>query len=191
MAVHECMPGGEPSGDVMADWFSCLMSGIQYMRRARLRLQDMRPTHGLIKSTVAIHAGFESPLSITDGVLIAPENAPFTVQYAAPEASRSDPERAADVLVLGRAFIEMRSMPMHHLPKGLWSLLLEERCRATSLQCYDPKWTIEWIRKLLLGADRSLMTDYLSMILDNYKETIKSASEVRPAAADLTARASP
>jgi serine/threonine protein kinase len=172
--------------DSVIQWFSCLVSSVEYLHEKSIKHQDIKPSNILIKGQTIFLADFGIAKTFVDSDSTGSTTGDMTRKYCSPETAQHGLRgRKADVFSLGCVFLEMLSFLIcqRHSEFGQYQELHFNGDGTYQENLPMVKLWIEGLRREP-SVERSPM---LRQLLDSCEAMLQRTSENRPSAADLSA----
>ncbi|KAH0560054.1 hypothetical protein GP486_003427 [Trichoglossum hirsutum] len=143
----------EPAlGDKMYTWFGCLVTGLDYLHRERIKHRDIKPTNILVERERILYTDFgisrdmyDEVTTSTTGVVDAK-----SPMYCSPEvATESRRGRSSDVFSLGCVFLEMVTVLMWDYGVSIEELHKFKQKNGKLAYSSNLDKTLEWILGLV------------------------------------------
>jgi serine/threonine protein kinase len=103
-----------PGMDTVIQWFSCLVSSVQYLHSNSIKHQDIKPSNILIRGRIIFLADFGIAKTFVDSESTTSTSGNMTRKYCSPEtANQGLRGRGSDIFSLGCVFVEMLSFLLY------------------------------------------------------------------------------
>ena len=176
--------------DAVIQWFSCLVSSLQYLHAQSIKHQDIKPSNILIKGQTIFLADFGIAKTFVDSEPTTSTSGDMTKKYCSPETAKSGMRgRKADIFSMGCVFLEMFSFLIH---KGEPNFKEFQDAHSIGEGAYHEnlpmvkKW-VDILRKQHFITEQPT----LQRLLDACEVMLEESTENRPTAVELSANLPP
>jgi serine/threonine protein kinase len=170
--------------DSIVQWFSCLVSSVEYLHGKSIKHQDIKPSNILVKGRTLFLADFGIAKTFVDTDSTVSTSGDMTRKYCSPETAQNSLRgRKADIFSLGCVFLEMFNLLIY---QGQLKFELFQNIHFIGNGTYQENLPMVklWIRHLQQEPIVEKIQT-LRRLLDACEAMMEQSSKSRPSAADL------
>jgi serine/threonine protein kinase len=176
--------------DSIIQWFSCLVSSVEYLHGKSIKHQDIKPSNILIKRQKIVLADFGIAKTFVDSEPTASTSGDMTKKYCSPETAQDGLRgRKADIFSLGCVFLEMFSLLIYKGQPAFGEFQESHFLGDGTYQENLPMAKL-WI-EILRGEQAAQGNPILCGVLDSCEAMLERSSKNRPSADDLSVNLPP
>lgn len=176
--------------DSIIQWFSCLVSSVEYLHGRSIKHQDIKPSNILIREQTIFLADFGIAKTFVDSEPTVSTSGDMTKKYCSPETAQNGLRgRKADIFSLGCVFLEMFSLLIY---QGQLAFVDFQESHFIGDGTYQENLPMVKLWIGLLRREPIVERNAnLRRLLDSCEAMLEQSSKNRPSAAELSATLPP
>lgn len=186
---------GSYSGPVntrnVVQWFSCLISGVDYLHSHSIKHQDIKPSNILIRGNTIFLADFGVAKTFNDFESTTSTSGHMTRKYCSPETALDGYRgRKSDIFSLGCVFLEMLSFLLQDDGTSFYDYQ-QKNFTGDGVYHQNLSEIREWLHCLRRTENTRASSLDLNEVIEACEKMLKMDPRDRPSAGELTVQFAP